>query len=100
MWIIFTTSLMSSFMCSHYRDYCASSLIFSVPIWWLWNCSNALDCNWANITICLTFIITPSNITSLPAKVKSGQVSCIVSALLDGQFSITYSFRSSPVCHV
>ena len=65
-----------------------------MPVWLLYTCCNGLGCSCASIIICLPFIATPSIITNSSLDGHKCCVSYLASALLHGQPSITYIFRS------
>ena len=52
--------VMSAFMFTQYTNSLAKSLIFSMPIWLLCNCSSICPCNLKGTIIILAFIAVPS----------------------------------------
>ena len=83
---LFTVSYMSAaFMLNQYIDLCASSLVFSIPLWIRGSCFSVLSYSIAGIIIILLFTAIPSMVAVSSVNDQYGCRYFCTSALVDGR---------------
>ena len=94
---IFIVSSLSAFMLIQYIVSCASSCVFSIPMWFRCSCFSVLPCSTMGIFIQLPFITVTSMIAISSLNDQYACRSFCISALVDGQPQSSSS-DSMPMC--